>query len=171
MYTLPTDTTPHPARQYGRHYDRAINLAVGEIAALIVADLINISTDPDPEVAFPARIRYAAEAYPRHDTIRIMVHGLTNAELDRPFDTPADGSPCPIDYPEIIEVVANAYGWSNPGDPDDRRFLVRVVTLTEDEQTHDDDRLGEVRVYPHSVPPWLMTAAPAAPGFDGPADR
>jgi hypothetical protein len=170
VYTLPTDTTPHPARQYGRHYDRAINLAMGEIGALIVADLINISTDPDPEVAFPARIRYAAEVYPRHDTIRIMVYGLTDTELDHPYDTPTDGSPCPVDYAEIIEVVANAYGWTNHGDPHDRRFLVHVNTLGEDEQTREDYRVGEVMVYPHRVPAWLMSAAPAAPGFDESAD-
>lgn len=173
-----TRDAPNPIREYGRHCRRVIKLTLGEIGALIMADLIRIVIDDDPDAAhlldpdtyFPARIRFAAEVYPRHDTIRIMVHGLTDTELDHPFDTPADGSPCPIDYPEIIGVVADAYGWTNLDDPDDRRFLVRVTTLTEDEQTRDDDRPGEVRVYTHSVPPWLMTAAPAAPGFDESTD-
>lgn len=143
-----------------------------------MADLISIAVHDEPDAAhlldpdtyIPMRIRFAAEVYPRHDTIRIMVHGLADTELDHPYATPSDDSPCPFEYPEIVETVANAYGWTNPGDPDDRRFLMRVVTLTEDEQARDEDRVGEVRMYPHSVPPWLMSAAPAATGLDDSAD-
>lgn len=138
--------THRPTRHYG---DRAVDtdwLSVTEIAALIVADLITISADPDLESVFPDRIHYAAHVYPRHETIQLDVYGLTDAELADPYQSPADG---------IIDTVASRYGWTS-ADPDDRRFLMHVTTLDETRQHASAAEVGTVAAYPHHVPPWLL---------------
>lgn len=109
--TPPTGRTAHsakcsttPARRYGWRYAATAELVLPELAVLIMADLVHAGTDPDDPV--PARIRYAADVFPAGDLIHFWVYGLTDAELNAPFDPPAEAGPCPVDYPEIIDSVA-----------------------------------------------------------------
>lgn len=132
------------------------DLPIADIAAMIIADLIAIKYDPETDTVFPERIRYAAEVYPRHDTINITVYGLTDAELADPEERPSDDSPHPIDYPAIVDIVANTYGGGSPENPGDGRFLTHVTTLSESEQHRDAARIGQVTEHPHHVPPWLI---------------
>jgi hypothetical protein len=148
-----TDTA---ARRYGDHYTNTASSYLAEIAALIMADLITISADPDPDSVFPRWVHYAADVYPRHDTIHISVYGFADVELAHPYDHPADRSPAPIDYPEIVDTFATRYGWTS-GDPNDRRFVLHVTTHPgTDRDEQDEDRIGTVTTHPHIVPPWLL---------------
>lgn len=131
-------------RWYGQYYRRTADLSLAEIAAMIIAELAAIKYDPDTDTVFPARIRYAADVDPRHDTITVAVFGLTDDEIANPDDRPNDDSPTPNDYAAIVEIVGTEYGWGDIDDAANRRFRVRATTLPESEQRAAQHRIGTV---------------------------
>jgi hypothetical protein len=150
-----TATNMSVRRRDGVHYAATADLVLPEVAALIMARLIMISADPDPETVFPARIRFAADVFPADNLIHIRVLGVTDAELAAPYAIPDDGAPCPVDYAEVIDTVADDYGWNNLDDPHDRRFRLHVSIVDESDQEWLDSKVGTVVVaqgpWPHPV--------------------
>ncbi|MCO1575196.1 hypothetical protein M8C13_05410 [Crossiella sp. SN42] len=136
------DIPPSPDRHYGSRCRATAALTLTELTTLIMADLIMVSVTDDPDMAFPARIRYAATVSPRDRVITLWVFGLTNHEVDHPYIRPQD-APCPADFPEIIETVSDAYNWHGRHSQD-RRFELVVVLHCEREQRKQAWTVGTV---------------------------
>jgi hypothetical protein len=155
--TVTTSITSARCRN-GVHYAATANLVLPEVAVLIMARLIMISVDPDPETVFPARIRFAADVFPADNLIHIRVFGVTDAELAAPYAIPDDGAPCPVDYAEVIDTVADDYGWVNLDDPADRRFRLHVSIVEEADREWCESRVGAVAVAQGHAPALVALA-------------
>lgn len=117
-----------------------------DLAKLIIDHLATISADQDSDTVFPARIRYAAEVQSDLRLIHIRVYGLTDDELARPYDEPADGAPCPADFDEIIATAADGRCGCVHSQPAGNRFYLLMSTLDESQQHALADQVGTVTV-------------------------
>ncbi|MCO1575197.1 hypothetical protein M8C13_05415 [Crossiella sp. SN42] len=112
-----------------------------EAATLILAELITIS-DGGPGAVLPARLRFAAEVYPRANVVCIQVFGLRDAELASPDQRPED-APSPTDIAGIVRAVADAASPCDP-EPGKKRFEVRVFLPSEADQRQLSGFIGTV---------------------------